>query len=108
MNSAALSQIGILIFGCSSVWILARPEHWRRFGYLLGLLSQPFWLYNSLKTGQWGVFILSLFYTYSWAQGVWFHLVKPDRVQPEDPTGVPNLEIKASDRLGEPSGAFKL
>jgi hypothetical protein len=88
-----LVQLGILVFGCSSIWILGRPEHWRRFGYILGLLSQPFWLYMSIKTGQWGVFILSLFYSYSWAQGVWFHLVKPELVQPEDPTVIPNKEI---------------
>jgi hypothetical protein len=106
-DSVMLVQLGILVFGCSSIWILGRPESWRRFGYLLGLLSQPFWLYMSIKTGQWGVFILSLFYAYSWAQGVWFHLVRPDKVEPEDPTEVPNREPSITKRLGQPSGAFK-
>jgi hypothetical protein len=107
-DSVKLAQLGILLFGCSSIWILGRPHHWRRFGYLLGLLSQPFWFYMAIKTGQWGVFILSLFYSYSWAQGVWFHLVKTDLVQPEDPTEVPNRELSATKRLGQPSGAFKV
>jgi hypothetical protein len=106
-NSVALAQFGILVFGCSSVWILGRPEHWRRFGYILGLLSQPFWFYVAVRNGQWGIFIVSIFYTYTWAQGVWFHLVKPERVQPEDPTEVPN-RVSLPKRLGQPSGAFKL
>jgi len=92
-DSVMLVQLGILVFGCSSIWIVGRPEHWRRFGYILGLLSQPFWFYMAIKTGQWGVFTLSLFYSYSWAQGVWFHLVRPEMVQPEDPTVAPNKSL---------------
>lgn len=79
-------QLGILIFGCTAVWLIGRPESWRRWGYFLGLCSQPFWLYMSYKKQEWGVFILSCLYTYSWAQGVWFHYFKPEKVQPENGT----------------------
>lgn len=79
-----LAQLGILILGCSAVWLIGRPEYWRRWGYILGLCSQPFWIYSSIRGGEWGVLILSFLYTYSWAQGVWFHWFKLETVQPED------------------------
>jgi hypothetical protein len=83
------NQLGILLFGCSAIWVLGRPESWRGYGYVLGLVSQPFWLYMSVKAHQWGVVILTVLYTYGWIQGVWFHWFKARLVQPEK-TIVPN------------------
>src|SRR5712671_2582619 len=83
------TQLGILIFGCSAVWLIGRPESWRRWGYILALCSQPFWFYMSYKQGDWGVLILNFLYAYSWAQGVWFHWVKSEQVLPEAPTLLP-------------------
>ena len=79
-------NLGILLFGCTSVWLIGRPESWRRWGYFLGLCSQPFWFYMAYIHADWGVLILNCLYTYSWTQGVWFHWFKPERVQPEDRT----------------------
>jgi hypothetical protein len=70
------AQLGILVFGCSAIWFVSRKEKWKRIGYILGLLSQPFWMYTSLKNGQIGIFFLSLFYTYSWSQGIWNYWIK--------------------------------
>jgi len=74
-----LSQIGILIFGCSAVWFVGRKENWRRWGFILGLCSQPFWLYTSIVHEQWGIAILSFWYTYSWCQGIWNFWIKTNK-----------------------------
>ena len=69
-------QSWIIIFGCSAIWFVGRTEKWKRYGYILGLLSQPAWLYTSIKSNQWGIFILSLWYTYAWGQGVYNYWIK--------------------------------
>ena len=74
------SQIMILIFGCSAIWLVARKEHWRKWGYIIGLLAQPFWFYSSIVNKQWGILILTIFYTYSWAMGIYNYWIKEDKL----------------------------
>lgn len=74
-----LSQVGIMIFGCSAIWLVGRTEHWRRWGYIFGLLSQPFWFYTAVVHHQWGVVALSCWYSYAWSQGIWNYWIKPGR-----------------------------
>jgi len=74
-----MEQIGIAIFGAAAIWLVGRKEHWRRWGYICGMCSQPFWYWTTAKNGQWAIFALSLFYTYSWAQGVWNYWIRPRR-----------------------------
>jgi small-conductance mechanosensitive channel len=71
-----IAQIWIIIFGCSAIWFVGRLEKWKRWGYIFGLLSQPAWIYTSIYYNQWGVLILSLWYTYSWIQGVYNYWIK--------------------------------
>ena len=73
---SALAQVAIFIFGASAIWCVGRPEPWRKWGYLLGLCGQPFWLYLTATKEQWGIFALCLWYTYSWCQGVYHHILK--------------------------------
>ncbi len=42
----------------------------RLIGYYIGLISQPLWFYTSLKNEQWGIFLLSIWYTYCWITGI--------------------------------------
>ena len=70
-------QIGILIFGCTAVWLVGRKEQWKRWGYICGMCSQPFWFYSAYQAEQWGIFLLCVWYTYSWGQGVWNYWIKP-------------------------------
>jgi hypothetical protein len=71
-----MSQFFIFIFGCSAIWLVSRREKWKRWGYIVGLCSQPFWLYTSFINKQYGIFALSLFYTYSWMQGIYNYWIK--------------------------------
>ena len=80
-----LTQLGILALSGTGIWLVGRPEPRRRVGYILGLAAQPFWFYSSITGKEWGVLILTLFCTFGWAQGVWFHWFRPQRVLPETP-----------------------
>ena len=70
-----IAQIGITIFGVSAIILVARKNKW---GFVLGLISQPFWLITSYMNKQWGVFLLSAVYIFSWAYGIyeWFYRKK--------------------------------
>lgn len=72
------SQLMILIFGCSAIWLVARKENWKRWGYILGLIGQPFWFYTSITNKQWAIVALTVFYTYSWVMGIYNYWIKKD------------------------------
>jgi len=73
-------QLGILLFGWTAIWFVGRPESWRRWGYILGLCSQPFWFLMLYRDRKCIVLAVSCLYAYSWAQGVWFYWIKPDAI----------------------------
>lgn len=50
-------------------------EQWSAYACLFGIIGQPFWFYTSFKAKQWGVFILSFFYAYSWILGFYNYWV---------------------------------
>jgi hypothetical protein len=69
---ALVFQAAILVLGAVAIWLLSlKDERLRRWGYIVGLTSQPFWLFVTFKAGQWGMCALSVWYTYSWCQGIW-------------------------------------
>jgi hypothetical protein len=106
-----LTQLGILALSGTGIWLVGRPEPRRRVGYILGLAAQPFWFYMSITDRKWGVAILTLFCTYGWVQGVWFHWFKPERVLPETPTRTSKTDtqpptgiIAGTDRISANTG----
>ncbi len=71
-----LSQAGIVIFGASAVYLVGRTDKWKRWGYVLGLCAQPFWFYTTWQAEQWGIFAISIWYAYSWANGIYNYWIK--------------------------------
>lgn len=73
-----LAQIGVSIFGVIAIILVARKNKW---GFVFGLLSQPFWVLTSYLNSQWGVLLLSIIYTGSWIYGIyeWFFKKAEDR-----------------------------
>ncbi len=69
--------IDIVAQGCLSVLslvaivLVSRKNKW---GFVFGFSSQPFWIATSLINRQWGVFFLSVVYTFTWGYGIyeWF------------------------------------
>ena len=75
MNFDDFLQIGIILFGLSAMFLVAHKNKW---GFVVGLISQPFYFLSSYRSGQWGIFITSFFYTASWVYGIynWFKEAK--------------------------------
>jgi hypothetical protein len=71
-----ITQFFIFIFSASAIWFVGRTEKWSKYGYVLGLLSQPFWFYSTITQKQYGMLCLTIFYTYSWGQGFYNHFIK--------------------------------
>lgn len=70
----------LFILSALSIWIVTREEEWRKWGFVIGLLAQPFWVYSSYEAKQWGILALSLFYMYSWSQGIYNSFIKKQYV----------------------------
>lgn len=77
MSLDTISQIGLSFFGIIAIILVARKNKW---GFVFGLASQPFWLLTSYINKQWGVFLLSIIYVFSWGYGLyeWFFKDKKD------------------------------
>lgn len=83
-----ICQIAIPIFSGLGVFFVSRNDDTKRFGYIFGLCSQPFWIYTLYTHRQWGLFGLSIFFTIQWIKGIrnyWF---------PKTPVGLMRRIIK--------------
>lgn len=67
----SITQGAIATLGGAAVLLVSCDEPLRAWGFLLGLLSQPFWLVATWQARQWGMFFLSLWYCLGWGLGVW-------------------------------------
>ena len=66
-----ISQVGVTIFGVTAVFLVgSKSPHVRRYGYLSGLLAQPFWYFTFITHQQYAIVVLSLLYTVSWIRGL--------------------------------------
>ncbi len=75
MDYNLISQIGISILGITAIILVAKKNKW---GFVFGLMSQPFWFITSYLNKQWGILLLSVVYTFSWCLGIyeWFYKKK--------------------------------
>jgi len=66
-----IAQVGVFVLSILAVVLVSRKNRW---GFVSGLLSQPFWLITSYLNGQIGVFAVSIAMAVSWSYGVynWF------------------------------------
>lgn len=71
-----IEQIFIFLFGVSAILLVGRNDKWRKYGFICGLIGQPFWFYMAINSQQWGVVAMCCFYTYSWAQGFYNNWIK--------------------------------
>lgn len=72
----SILQILLFLFSASAIWLLSSDQPWSdRWGFLVGLAGQPFWIAETYAAEQYAMLTLSLFYTLAWAKGVrkhWF------------------------------------
>lgn len=65
-----MEQIPLTILSLLAVFFLTGKKN-QRWGNVFGLLSQPFWLYATYTAEQWGMFGLSVVYTFMWIRGIY-------------------------------------
>lgn len=72
----SISQIFIMILGSSAIWMVGKTGNVRKWGFIVGLMGQPFWFYTAWEAQQYGIIAMCLFYTYSWGNGVYQNWIK--------------------------------
>ncbi len=68
-----ISQVAIFLFGTSSILLISKKNKW---GFVLGLLAQPFWFITAYSNQQWGIFFTNIIYTITWSIGTYEWWVK--------------------------------
>lgn len=64
-------QFLILLFSGVGFFLLSiKDKSISRFGYILCLIAQPFWIITALFNEQWGILILSVIYGISSLNGI--------------------------------------
>jgi hypothetical protein len=74
MSLKTVCQVWVAVCGMSAVWLLSyKDRRVRRWGYVVGLLSQPGWLISAVLAEQWGIALLTIWYTLSYVRGMVQH-----------------------------------
>lgn len=64
-------QIFIFVFGVSAIFMSqSKNINIRKWACIVGLTGQPFWIYSTFINAQWGIFLVSFFYTLAWFKGI--------------------------------------
>lgn len=65
-----IAQICAVIFGAPAIFIVGLVDPYKkRYGYLCGIISIPFWFYTLIYHQQWFVCIVNCLYAFSWING---------------------------------------
>lgn len=65
-------QVIITVCSCGSIFLLSGKKY-VKWGFVVGLLGQPFWVWTSWDNAQWGIFLVSLWFTFSHGRGIYNH-----------------------------------
>lgn len=70
-TNASPDQIAIGILSGSAILLSqSMKDNLRRYAPILGLASQPFWIYTSILNNQPVLFLLTFYYIYAWSIGI--------------------------------------
>ena len=74
MNCKIFVNVLLSILTCLVAWCVAssNSKH-RKIGYVIGLCNQPLWVYVGWESGNYGVLVTVLIYTYAWMKGIVNH-----------------------------------
>ena len=73
-------QVLILILSASAIWLVSQKSKWSRWGHIVGLAAQPLWALTTIQNEQWGLFVLTLFYSYCWSMGIYNYWIKKEKM----------------------------
>jgi hypothetical protein len=63
-------QVSIAVLSLLAIAMISSTGPLHRWGFVIGLISQPLWLIATWRARQWGMFVLSIFYLVVWIQGI--------------------------------------
>lgn len=69
----AIAQLAILVLSPIAILLLASSGPAARWGFVVGLISQPFWIFAAHRARQAGTFIVSILYLAIWLHGIANH-----------------------------------
>lgn len=71
-----IAQLAIFVLSAASIGLLSNktPSRW---GWVVGLASSPFWLYETYQAAQWGMFANALAFAGIYARGLVNHWRAP-------------------------------
>lgn len=79
--SELIYQTVIALTGAIGVAMITRQKSWNKWGHLVALSGQWAWLVSTWNHKQWGIFILTIWYSYHWALGCYNFIIRPRRVR---------------------------
>ena len=71
-----IDQAAIALTGCLAIWLTNSDGPERRYAPIFGLLGQPFWMYAAYSAEQWGILVLTIWYTAAWWRGFRTHWMR--------------------------------
>lgn len=72
-----MEQIFIALTGVIAIYLTQQNNDTiKKYACIFGMAGQPFWFYSSYTNEQWGIFVLCVFYTYSWGLGIYNNWIK--------------------------------
>jgi hypothetical protein len=84
-----MEQAIIAVTGCIAIYLTQQSNsNLKRYACIFGLLGQPFWIHTTLVNEQWGMFALTVFYTFAWLLGVKNNWIKKKQRTIYKPGGV--------------------
>ena len=70
-------QILLAFTGLVAIWLTQQKnDRIKKYAPVFGLIGQPLWYYTTLSNEQYGIFCLTLAYTYMWGMGFYNQWIK--------------------------------
>lgn len=63
-------QLAIAVLSLAAMAMIASTGSWHKWGFVVGLISQPFWILATWRARQWGMLTLSVLYVFVWIFGI--------------------------------------
>jgi hypothetical protein len=76
-------QTMIVITGVIAIFMTqSKNVNVQKYACIFGLIGQPFWIWASLESEQWGMLTVSVLYTIAWFQGFYNYWIEEKNATP--------------------------
>jgi hypothetical protein len=64
-------QVAIAVPSIAALLLISIPSEYARWGFVVGILAQPFWMAATWRARQHGMFVVACCYAGAWALGIY-------------------------------------